>query len=270
MNYKRIIEEALLKNEQQLKKLQTFKVNVDGKLYICYDKSNKSRFYHAIYNDNSKKVERKFIPKKKNLDLARRLMQKEYNQRLSGILKQEQQVLHSLHSFDPNSKYALYDSLSKEEKALLKNHLQSPMEFSKIWEEAPYEKYMEYSQNLVFITDKGDLVRSKSEAIIANQLFKNNDILCYKYELALELDNGQILHPDFTIMNRMTGKISYWEHNGMMDNPNYANKFVAIDTAYRNSEIISGENLIYTFESEKYPLDMAIVKSEIERVREGF
>ena len=63
-------------------------------------------------------------------------------------------------------------------------------------------------------------MRSKSEVIIANILAKNNEHLLYKYERPLEVviaGHTQTIHPDFTIINIHTGKITYWEHAGRMD-----------------------------------------------------
>ena len=40
---------------------------------------------------------------------------------------------------------------------------------------------------MIFETDHGEKVRSKSELIIANILFQNRDHLLYKYEKPIEL-----------------------------------------------------------------------------------
>jgi hypothetical protein len=70
-------------------------------------------------------------------------------------------------------------------------------------------------------TIRGELVRSKSEVVIANCLHSIG--LRYEYERGLEgtADQGRRLRPDFTIIGR-TGKVVLWEHLGMLDNPVYA------------------------------------------------
>ena len=86
-----------------------------------------------------------------------------------------------------------------------------------------------YPENLRYETERGDVVRSKSEVIIANILYQNREHILYKYERPLEIvENGRkkTIYPDFTIINKNTGKITYWEHAGRMDDPYYANDFV--------------------------------------------
>ena len=63
----------------------------------------------------------------------------------------------------------------------------------------------------------GDMVRSKSEVIIAN-ILADRDITFW-YEKPLFADNGTMYLPDFTLNYR--GKTWYWEHLGMMDKPTY-------------------------------------------------
>ena len=54
------------------------------------------------------------------------------------------------------------------------------------------------------------IVCSKSEIIIANMLNKKADNLSYRYEAELYLKKAnRIVHPDFTILNKKSGKIYY-------------------------------------------------------------
>ena len=47
-----------------------------------------------------------------------------------------------------------------------------------------------------YITDAGERVRSKSELVIANLLYKNN--IPYMYECPLKINNNTV-YPDFTV-----------------------------------------------------------------------
>lgn len=71
--------------------------------------------------------------------------------------------------------------------------------------------------NKIYSTQKGDMVRSKSEVIIANQLYHNG--LKYTYEKDLEYAGGK-LRPDFTVVTP-NGKIIYWEHLGLLGTEEY-------------------------------------------------
>ena len=64
----------------------------------------------------------------------------------------------------------------------------------------------------------GDMVRSKSEIIIANMLFERD--IDFRYESQLLADDGSMYLPDFTIKWR--GEDYYWEHVGMLHEPKYA------------------------------------------------
>ncbi len=65
-----------------------------------------------------------------------------------------------------------------------------------------------YEEKLIHKTKRGEMVRSKSEVIIANMLFDAD--INYLYEEPLQLKDGSIRSPDFTISKN--GKTFYWEH----------------------------------------------------------
>lgn len=73
------------------------------------------------------------------------------------------------------------------------------------------------SLNRIYPTAKGDLVRSKSEVIIANLLYYEG--LEYEYEAKLHHSSG-IIKPDFTVKTP-GGKYIYWEHLGMLGSEEY-------------------------------------------------
>lgn len=70
---------------------------------------------------------------------------------------------------------------------------------------------MDLYNNRIHYTNRGELVRSKSEMIIANLLAQNE--IPYEYEKALWLGNKRI-HPDFTI--ELDFETYYWERCMMM------------------------------------------------------
>jgi hypothetical protein len=72
---------------------------------------------------------------------------------------------------------------------------------------------------LIHRTERGDLVRSKSELVIADKLHARG--VDYTYEQPLVLPNGCIRYPDFTITDHARGVIFYWEHLGLLDDPGY-------------------------------------------------
>ncbi len=113
------------------------------------------------------------------------------------------------------------------------------------------------------VTEKGEVVRSKSEKILADKLNLMN--IPYHYEQPLFLNGYGTIHPDFTVLNKSTRKEYYWEHFGLMDNPEYCEKAIKkIETMQKNG-IYIGEKLIVTFETQSHPLNMKIVENTIKK-----
>ena len=111
-----------------------------------------------------------------------------------------------------------------------------------------------------FRTLKGDIVRSKSELIIADRLWLNG--IPYKYECPIMI-NGQIIHPDFTILRRSDNKILYLEHCGMVDKPEYAESMVNRINDYNKEGITLGDRLFLSMETSATPLDVTAIDNLI-------
>lgn len=104
------------------------------------------------------------------------------------------------------------------------------------------------------------VVRSKSEALIADTLFVHN--IPFRYECELNL--GELaLYPDFTIINPITGDIAYWEHFGLMNVESYANNCFSKLNIYAQYGVIPTINLITTYETEEAPLNSIPVENMI-------
>lgn len=102
-----------------------------------------------------------------------------------------------------------------------------------------------YEDRLVHRTARGELVRSKSEVIIANALYYHH--LDYVYEPELRLE-GKVKRPDFKVVDEDTGDEWYWEHCGMMDNPQYKKRWEEKKAFYKKNGIEEGKNLIVTYD----------------------
>ena len=59
---------------------------------------------------------------------------------------------------------------------------------------------------------------------------------------------------DFTIRHPLTGKLYYWEHFGMMDNPEYVSHACQKIKLYCDCGFIPSINLLLTFETRECPL----------------
>lgn len=132
-----------------------------------------------------------------------------------------------------------------------------------MWKNAHYSSKAPYQENRIFETNGGDMVRSKSEKIIVDELHSGNAL--YLYEYPLELDGFGIVYPDYTIYDKRIGGPVYWEHFGMMDNPEYLLKMTLKYNAYVRNKL--DDRLIMTFESSSTPLDISVVRRLASRFR---
>jgi hypothetical protein len=95
------------------------------------------------------------------------------------------------------------------------------------------ERFLE--DGLVHRTENGELVRSKSEVIIANALRSRDVKYLYEHDLVL---GESVRYPDFTIEDSDSGKTYYWEHLGMLGDPAYDERWARKLTAYRDAGIL--------------------------------
>jgi hypothetical protein len=75
-----------------------------------------------------------------------------------------------------------------------------------------------------------------------------------------------IVYPDFTLLKVCTREEIYWEHLGMMDDPNYVHKALNKINTYIRNGYIPGKNLLLTFESKAIPLNMRNVESQLRAI----
>jgi energy-coupling factor transporter ATP-binding protein EcfA2 len=120
-------------------------------------------------------------------------------------------------------------------------------------------------RHLLHRTSRGEFVRSKSELAIAEKLHGMG--ITYVYEQQLQL-GGQTRWPDFTITDEDSGITYYWEHLGMLSDPQYEARWLVKRAAYLAADIrpieeeAGGDALIETTETAGTGLDMM----EIERL----
>lgn len=119
-----------------------------------------------------------------------------------------------------------------------------------------------YEQALIHRTLKGELVRSKSEVIIANMLFEAG--IEYEYEKELDLGEDGIRIPDFTIEDAESGLCFYWEHCGMLGDAAYNKHWEQKKALYAKHDIVESKNLIVSKDSSEGGIDSSQIKKLIE------
>ncbi|GMO14748.1 MAG: ATP-dependent RecD-like DNA helicase [Termitinemataceae bacterium] len=119
-----------------------------------------------------------------------------------------------------------------------------------------------FEEGLIHRTLKGHLVRSKSELVIANRLYEKG--IDYEYEKEIVLD-GVRRSPDFTITT-LAGDTFYWEHCGMLGDPDYEARWEKKKEFYTVHGIIEEKNLIVTSDDKSNgALDTQKIEAMIEK-----
>lgn len=248
-----------------------FKQAPEGRLKV-QNRLGQSYYYRQYKNVETGEFSKEYISKKDE-HLIKALAQKGYYVKIKPLLEHNLHVLvEFINNYDADGVDSVYDTLNDVRKTLVNPIRISVNEELRRWNAEIYEPYNKYPENLRYETENGEMVRSKSEVIIANILYQNRKHLLYKYERPLEVKIAgitQTIHPDFTILNLHTGKICYWEHAGRMDDARYASEFVQKMNLYIANEIIPGEDVIVTYETMNFPLNIhnvkVLVKSLIEK-----
>lgn len=221
-----------------------------GKI-ICAKNENRCKWYHS---DGKKHT---YIPKK-NRGKAEQLALKRYlTLRLEECEKEKYAINLYLRHYNPENSPSTKLLTAPYYQELLHPYFSPEDDHLSEWMNAPYIRSNEYPEHLIHKTAGGYYVRSKSEALI-DMLLRSCHIP-FRYECLLEL-GGSPFYPDFTILHPHTGKIIYWEHFGMMDEPNYNKNTYPKLQFYSSHGIIPGINLITTYETKDHPLDAEYVK----------
>lgn len=265
----REIRKEIAEIEKTLEAISHFRKQEPEGCLKYQNRGKKIFYYHQFQNEETKEWQRKYI-KRENSLLVKSLAQKHYYSILEPLLKKQLKALKSfLNKYHPEDAEQVYDNLSDVRKSLIIPVGLSKEERIQKWHDEKYEGNTFHSENLKYETEQGEMVRSKSEMIIANILYQHRENVRYKYERPLKLSTDgmeKIIYPDFTIMNLHTGKISYFEHAGRMDDPHYASEFVKKMNLYIANNLLPGRDVVMTFETLGSPLDVSVVKRILKEI----
>ena len=217
-----------------------------GELIVAKNNKNYKWYFH---NQNTTI----YLPKKE-IELAKKLTLKKYYQLRKEELQRELQACQMYMQKADCKKDMLEKMLDNEEyERLLGGRRHSVKKELENWMNEKYEKNGSHPENLIVKGTQGKFLRSKSEAIIDKVLYTNG--IPFRYEDKLVLENT-FLYPDFTARHPKTGQVYYWEHFGLMDQPEYINRACQKIKMYCENGIIPGINLILTYETKENPLSI--------------
>lgn len=198
------------------------------------------------------------------MELVRALAQKTYNEKLLRYTeKTSKQIGRLLGNYEDDKVEKIYKAENIKRQRLITPIEATYEQIIEQWVATPF-KGKGFSDNMpVILTNKGIRVRSKSEKILAD--YFDSLGLVYKYECPLYLNNFGNIYPDFTFLSRKTRREIYWEHEGMMDNPEYARTAIQKIETYEKNGIFPGGNLIMTFETSMTPINTELMQMNVKK-----
>ena len=226
--------EKELKNElNKLKKLEKkaeeFLASApEGKLRCAINKGSFQYYIGKEYQGKKKRM------------LVQKIAQKEYTQQLLVCIKKQKTALENL--LKTLDKYGL-DEVCRKLHPARKQLVQ------------PYIKPTE------------DIIAEFENIEYKGKEFSEEDTTAYYYELPLELkykNRTIVMYPDFTALNKRTGKRYILEHLGMMDKTSYYENAIWKIDVYEKNGILLGDRLLITHETAGSPLDTNVLEGYVE------
>ncbi|MBO7407401.1 MAG: hypothetical protein J6V14_07190 [Clostridia bacterium] len=195
------------------------------------------------------------------MEIVRKLAQKAYLSRLLEAVESELTAINKseleLAKTRNVSAESVYDSIDDWMRELTSPFIVSDARYTGLWQSLPFETTQYFEENKNQHTAQGEYVRSKSELLIANMLYRAG--VNYKYEHPLSL-GWNTIYPDFTILDVRQRKVFYWEHFGKIDEQDYAINAVKRIGAYSAAGLDVVNKLIITWETELHPLSPDTVR----------
>lgn len=215
------------------------------------------QYYYQYDNNDSKHPYGKYISIK-NMCQIKQLAQKTYNQDLLDIYKKQLELISKFNEeIDFNADIKAFLNLSNCRRQMVEPFVLSDEMFVSKWYEEKMQlignKPNDYPNNYFIMTEHGEIVRSKSEKIIADKLFYKK--IPYVYECPLLLQDGSVVYPDFTLLNIKKREEVYFEHFGLMDNPDYSRNAIEKIYRYEQNGYLLGKNLLVDFETKNFSVD---------------
>lgn len=260
MNYKTLIEElqkqkykmdSVIKNAQE-------RVQNAPKGQVRVAKHGNG--YQYYLRSNPADTSGKYLPVSKR-KLVAELIQKKYDQQVIRTAKEQAEVIERFsNGYDPDALKRCYDILSAARKEMVIPVELPDREYVNNWQSFEYTRKGFAEEAPEHYSSNGERVRSKSEVMIADALKQAG--VPYRYECPLDLGN-RIIHPDFTVLRVADREQLYWEHLGMMDDPDYCQNAVFRIREYESYGIYPGISLIITMETSRQPINLSVINNII-------
>lgn len=208
-----------------------------------------------------------YIPQS-NIKLVKALAQKNYYEKIVRAARDELRLIDQMMKPDAIKKFgkveAMYSMLPDARKALVMPVWLDDEEYVRRWQAEPFEENPAFPEEKRYATKRGEYVRSKSEAMIADAYFDLG--IPYKCDYPISINPATTKYVDFVLLDVAHRKEIYHEHFGLLDKPGYLMNNLHKLNEYRKKGIFVGKNLILTHDLENSPLDMNLFRKSIAEI----
>lgn len=209
---------------------------------------------------------------KEKMSLASAIAQRDYDAKMLAEIQRQRGVLEKcVAKYDVSVAENLYALLHPARRSLVTPLVYSDEDFVARWSAVKYAGRGFDADSPVLMTARGERVRSKSEIIIADALFRRGIPYRYEYPHELLLAGARnrkriVVYPDFTCLNVRTRKEFVWEHFGMIDVPEYCQNMASKMEMYLMNGFCLGKNFVMTTETHDRPLNSMMVEKMLEQL----
>ena len=209
---------------------------------------------------------------KEKMSLASAIAQRDYDAKMLAEIQRQRGVLEKcVAKYDVSVAENLYAQLHLARRSLVTPLVYPDEDFVARWSAVKYAGRGFDADSPVLMTARGERVRSKSEIIIADALFRRGIPYRYEYPHELLLAGTRnrkriVVSPDFTCLNVRTHREFVWEHFGMIDVPEYCQNMASKMEIYLQNGFCMGKNFVMTTETHERPLNSMMVEAMLERL----
>lgn len=230
-----------------------------GETLIVSKSNGCIQYYRYSKEHRSRKI---FIPQD-SIEYAKQLAMREYYKLLLREIDRQLNTDRELSIHDTIRLHDIYRHMRIEKQLLIKPIFAPDDVFVSEWYDAHAGCANGYEIAAGYDTERGEVVRSKSEKILADKLYSLK--IPYVYECRLDFENGAYCYPDFAILNTTTRRTWYWEHFGLTDDEDYRNSMSYKLNLYESNGFFLGDGLIITVEGEHAGLDTKLMAVKIKK-----
>lgn len=252
------LQQLITKKEREIERSPTGRLEIkqqDGRIY----------YRHRLPHEKGGTRHYLKLTDQKDRALICAIAQRDYDREVLKRARGEEKVIARLAKLYGNGSCEdVYSRLHPARRELVEPIRPTDEQYADNWQAQELKKSALSREDAPFSTERGEYVRSKSEMLIANTLYKRG--IRYHYECAVETVDHltgmpRTRYPDFYVLNTRTRRAYYYEHFGKCDDPDYVNDNLNKLIDYENAGIVAGVNLIMTFETRQLPLTPETVEA---------